>query len=353
MTDAVDGPLLRHRPFALYWFARVFSSGAFHMQAVAIGWQVYALTGSALALGFVGLAQFLPMLVLTLVVGHVADRYPRRIIVAICQGITGCAAALLTLGTAGGWLGAGGIFAVVTVVGAARAFENPTMAALVPVIVPESQLHRATAWSASANQTAQIVGPALGGLLFAIDPIVAFASASVLFLAACALSSLNRIAEAQRVREPVTLASLFSGVAYVRAHPIILGTLSLDLFVVLLGGVTGLLPIYARDILHTGPWGLGVLRSCPALGALAMSVVMAHRPLDRHVGTVLFGAVAIYGVATIVFSVSTALPLSMAALLALGAADVISVVVRFSLVQLRTPDAMRGRVSALNALFVG
>src|SRR5579872_1761401 len=148
------------------------------MQSVAIGWQVYALTGSALALGFVGLAQFLPMLVLTVVVGHVADRYPRRVIVAICQGVTGGAAALLTLGTAGGWLGAGGIFAVVTVVGAARAFENPTMAALVPVIVPEGQLHRATAWSASANQTAQIVGPALGGLLFAIDPLVAFASAA-------------------------------------------------------------------------------------------------------------------------------------------------------------------------------
>ena len=353
MTEAVDGPLLRHRPFAFFWFARVFSSGAFHMQAVAIGWQVYALTGSALALGLVALAQFLPMLPLTLVVGQVADRYPRRVVVAICQLVTGGAAAVLALGTAGGWLGADAIFALVTVVGAARAFENPTMAALLPQLVPEGQLHRATAWSASANQTAQIVGPALGGLLFAVAPVVAFASAGLLFFAAGALSSRIRIAEAPRLREPVTIASLFSGVAYVRATPIVFGTLSLDLFAVLLGGVTGLLPIYARDILQTGPWGLGVLRSCPALGALAMSVVLAHRPLDRRIGPKLFGVIAIYGVASIVFGVSTSLPLSMAALLALGAADVISVVVRFSLVQLRTPDAMRGRVSALNSLFVG
>jgi MFS family permease len=353
MTAAVGGALLRHPPFALFWFARVFSSGALQLQAVAIGWQVYAMTDSALALGLVGLAQFAPMIVLTLVVGQVADRYPRRIIVSICQFVTGAAAALLAAGTLGGWLGVGGIFALVAVVGAARAFENPTMAALVPGLVPDALLPRATAWSASANQTAQIVGPALGGLLYALGPVVAFASACLLFLAASALTAQIRIAEAARPREPVTIESLFSGIAFVRAHPIVLGTLSLDLFAVLLGGATALLPIYARDILETGPWGLGVLRSCPALGALAMSVFLAHHPLERRVGPVLFGAVITFGLATIVFGLSRWLPLSMAALGVLGAADVISVVVRFSLVQLQTPDTMRGRVSALNSLFVG
>jgi MFS family permease len=353
MNAAVAGPLLRHPPFALFWFARVFSSGALHMQAVAIGWQVYAMTDSALALGLVGLAQFAPMIVLTLIVGQVADRYPRQIIASICQGVTTAAAALLTFGTLGGWLGVGGIFAIVAVVGAARAFENPTMAALVPTLVPDGAVSRATAWSASANQTAQIVGPAAGGLLYALGPVVAFASAGLLFATACALSSAIRLDRPARPREPVSLKSLFSGIGYVRTHPIILGTLSLDLFAVLLGGVTALLPIYARDILVTGPWGLGVLRSCPALGALSMSVFLAHHPLERRVGPVLFGAVVTFGLSTIVFGLSTNLLVSMAALLVLGGADVISVVIRFSLVQLQTPDTMRGRVSALNSLFVG
>lgn len=353
MTDAVAGSLLRHPQFALFWFARVFSSGALHMQAVAIGWQVYAMTDSALALGLVGLVQFAPMIVLTLVVGQVADRYPRQVIGSICQFITGCAAAVLTLGMLGGWLDVDAIFAIVAVVGAARAFENPTMAALVPVLVPDGQVSRATAWSASANQTAQIVGPALGGLLYALGPVVAFASACLLFFAASALCALIRIARAMPPRERATLKSLFSGIVYVRGHPILLGTLSLDLFAVLLGGAIALLPIYARDILETGPWGLGVLRSSPAVGALAMSIFLAHHPLERRVGPVLFGAVVTFGLATVLFGTSTNLFVSMAALLVLGAADVISVVIRFSLVQLETPDAMRGRVSALNSLFVG
>jgi MFS family permease len=353
MSQAVDGALLRHPPFALFWFARVFSSGALHMQAVAIGWQVYAMTDSALALGLVGLAQFAPMVVLTLVVGQVADRYPRHVIASICQLVTGTAAAVLTVGTLGGWLAVGDIFAIVVVVGAARAFENPSMAALIPVLVPDAQLPRATAWSASANQTAQIVGPALGGLLYALGPVIAFASAGLLFFAASALSASIRIAQAARPPERPSLKSLFTGIAYVRGHPIILGTLSLDLFAVLLGSATALLPIYARDILQTGPWGLGVLRSSPAVGALAMSVFLAHHPLERRVGPVLFGAVITFGLATILFGLSANLFVSMAALLVLGAADVISVVIRFSLVQLQTPDMMRGRVSALNSLFVG
>ena len=345
--------IIRHPPFALFWSARVLSSGAFHMQAVAVGWQVYAMTDSALALGMLGLAQFIPMVLLTLLVGHVADRYDRRAIASICQFVHFAVAVALTTGTLGGWLGPTHIFALVAIVGAARAFESPTMAALVPGLVPDGLISRATAWSASANQTAQILGPAAGGLLYALGPTVAFATACVCFLLAGTATALIRATRTARAREPLTLESLFGGIRFVRGQPIILGTLSLDLFAVLLGGAVGLLPIYARDILETGPWGLGILRASPALGALGMSVVLAHFPLDGKVGAKLFAAVILFGAATIVFGLSTNLLLSIAALMTLGAADVISVVIRFSLVQLRTPDEMRGRVSALNSMFIG
>jgi MFS family permease len=352
-SGQVPGSIMRHRPFALFWSARVLSSGAFHMQAVAVGWQVYAMTDSALALGLLGLVQFVPMVVLTLLVGHMADRYDRRAIASICQLVNGTVALVLTVGTFGGWLGVDAIFALVAVVGAARAFESPTMAALLTGLVPEGLIARATAWSASANQTAQILGPAAGGLLYAIGPTVAFATACACFLIAGTASALIRATRTARAREPLTLESLFGGIRFVRGQPIILGTLSLDLFAVLLGGAIALLPIYARDILETGPWGLGVLRASPALGALAMSVALAHFPLEGRIGPKLFGAVIVFGLATIVFGLSTNLLLSIAALMVLGAADVISVVIRFSLVQLRTPDEMRGRVSALNSLFIG
>ena len=345
--------ILRHPPFALFWFARVGSTAAYHLQAVAIGWQVYALTGSALDLGLIGLVQFLPVVGLTFVAGPLADRYDRKTIASLCQLVHGACAALLTAGTLGGWLTVEGIFALVAVVGAARAFESPTMAALVPGLVPPGLLPRATAWSASANQTAQIVGPALGGLLYGVAPAVAFATAAALFWSAALLSALIRAARAGTARAPVTLKSLFGGIGFVRRQPIILGTLSLDLFAVLLGGAVALLPIFARDILGTGPWGLGLLRASPAVGALCMSVWLAHHPLKHRVGRTLFGVVILFGLATMVFGLSTSLPLSMAALATLGAADVVSVVIRFSLVQLNTPDDMRGRVSALNALFVG
>ncbi len=260
---------------------------------------------------------------------------------------------VLTTGTLGGWLGPTDIFALVAIVGAARAFESPTMAALVPGLVPDGLISRATAWSASANQTAQILGPAAGGFLYALGPTVAFATACTCFLIAGTATALIRATRTARAREPLTLESLFGGIRFARGQPIILGTLSLDLFAVLLGGAVGLLPIYARDILETGPWGLGILRASPALGALGMSVVLAHFPLADKVGAKLFAAVIVFGLATIVFGLSTNLFLSIAALMTLGAADVISVVIRFSLVQLRTPDEMRGRVSALNSLFIG
>jgi MFS family permease len=326
---------------------------AFQMQAVAIGWQVYDLTGSALDLGLVGLAQFIPGFALSLLVGHIADRYDRRLILRICMGIEALATLALALASKAGGLTVGGLFAAVFVIGAARASELPTLHALMPQLVPAQLIPRAAAASASSNQTAIILGPALGGLAYALGPALVYALAAAGFVAASLLISAIRIALPAPQRERPSLASLFGGVAFVRRHPALMGAISLDLFAVLLGGATALLPIYARDILRTGPWGLGLLRSAPALGALAASLVLARRPLHGRVGRKLFVAVIAFGLATCVFALSTSFPLSLAALVALGAADSVSVVIRFSLVQIETPDALRGRVSAVNSMFIG
>jgi MFS family permease len=227
------------------------------------------------------------------------------------------------------------------------------MHALVPKLVPTRIIPRAIAWSASAHQTATILGPALGGLLYAVGPTAAYAPAGILFLAASSLIGLIRIERTPPEREPVNLRSLFAGISFIRSRSTILGAISLDLFAVLLGGATALLPVYARDILRTGPWGLGLLRSAPAVGALAMSVFLARHPLQRRVGKVMLSAVVIFGAATIVFAISTSFMLSLGMLVVLGAADVISVVIRTSLVQIGTPDEMRGRVSAVNSMFIG
>ena len=323
------------------------------MQAVAVGWHVYSLTGRAFDLGLVGLAQFLPMILLTLLVGHAADRYDRRTIVSVCQFVEGIAAATLAAGSLGGWLTVERILAIVAVVGAARAFEGPTISALMPSLVPRVLIPEASAWLASANQTAQIVGPALGGLLYAVGPPAAYGTAAALFVLAAVVVGLVPGDRTARSREPVPLESFFSGMVFIRTQRILLGVLSLDLFAVLLGGVTALLPIYARDILGTGPWGLGLLRSAPAIGALAMSVTMARRPLERRVGRIMFGAVIVFGAAILVFGLSRSLLLSLGALCVLGMADVVSVVIRYSLVQMKTPDEMRGRVSAAFSLFTG
>lgn len=323
------------------------------MQAVAVGWQGYELTRSAFYLGLVGLAQFLPMFHLTLAVGHVADRHDRRLVARVCQIVEGVTAGTLALGSASGWLSKESLLGIVFVAGAARAFEGPTMQALVPGLVSAPFIPRAAAWAASANQTATIPGPALGGVLYAAGPTTVYATASILFLAAHLLIALIQIERVTPNREPVSLESLFAGIAFIRSRPAILGAISLDLFAVLLGGATALLPVYTRDLLGTGPWGLGLLRSAPAIGALSMSVFLAHHPLQRRVGRVMFGAVGIFGVATIVFAVSTLFVLSLGMLVVLGAADVISVVIRNSLVQIETPDEMRGRVSAVNSMFIG
>ena len=346
-------PLLQQRPFTWFLCARFATMIAFQMQGVAVGWHIYSLTNSALFLGLVGLAQFLPMFFLTLAVGHVADRYDRRTVARICQITEGLAAGVLAWGSNSGWLGSEGILIIMFVVGAVHAFEGPTMHALVPGLVPAPLIPRAAAWSASAMQTAVILGPALGGLLYTAGPTTVYAVVAVLFLAASVFLALVRIDRAPVKREPVSISTLFAGINFIRSRPDILGAISLDLFAVLLGGATALLPIYARDILVVGPWGLGILRSAPAVGALTVSILLARRPLRSRVGRTMFLAVAVFGLATIVFGLSTSFPLSLAALVVLGAADVFSVVIRQSLVQIETPDGMRGRVSAVNSMFIG
>jgi len=345
--------ILRHRPYFLFWCGRIATSLAFQMTGVAVGWQIYALTGSAWYLGLVGLAQFLPMFLLTLAAGHVADQYDRRLVARLCQTLEGLAVIALAAGSYTNTLSRDGILAIVFLIGAARSFEGPAMQALVPSLVPGPLIPAAVTWSASAFQAASIAGPALGGLIYAFGPEAVYATAAVLFLAAGVLVGMIRIDRPPVRREPVSLASLFAGIAFIRSRPDILGAISLDLFAVLLGGATALLPVYARDILATGPWGLGLLRAAPAIGALAMSVVLARFPLRQRVGRTMFFAVAVFGAATIVFGLSTSFPASLLSLIVLGGSDMISVVIRQSLVQLGTPDEMRGRVSAVNSMFIG
>ena len=351
-TQAAHSPF-RHRSFRQYWIARLTGVFAYQMQAVAVGWQVYALTGSALDLGLVGLAQFLPSVALLLVVGHVADRHDRRRIVSWCQRAESAAALTLALLSATGTITELAIFVLVAVIGAARAFEMPTQQSLVPAVVPASLLSRAVAANASAGQTAIVLGPALGGLLYVAGPTTVYGLCAAMFLAASLLVQRIHIERRPPRREPPTLNSVFAGIAYIRSHRELLGAISLDLFAVLLGGAAALLPIYARDILLTGPWGLGLLRSAPAVGALATAFWLARHPLQRHAGRTMFAAVALFGAATVVFGLSRSFPLSLAMLITLGAADMFSIVVRQSLVQLGTPDEMRGRVSAVNSMFIG
>lgn len=345
--------LARSSGFQRFWGARVLSSLSFQMLAVAMGWHIYALTHSAFALGLVGLAQFLPMFLLTLVVGHVADRYDRRRIAAVCQGVECAAAAVFAAGTIGGWLSAPLIYGLAACVGAARAFESPAVSSLLPGVVPRAQLPNATALATSANQTAQIVGPALGGLLYGVGAGAAYLACTLSFAAAAALTSIIALQTRPAARAPVTLESVFSGIAFIRSQPAILGALSLDLFAVLFGGATALLPVFARDILHAGPIALGLLRSASAVGALAGTIWLAHFPLRRRPGLAMFGGVIVFGLATVAFGLSQNLIVSLVALAVLGASDVVSVVVRLSLVQLRTPEEMLGRVSAVNSLFIG
>jgi MFS family permease len=345
--------LLRHRPLAFYCLGRLAGSLAAQMQAVAVGWQVYEMTGSAFDLGLVGLVQFIPFVILALLVGSVADRFDRRLILAASRLTQGVAMAALAIGSALGWLSFEAILALVVVLGAARAFDNPVSSALLPQLVTRATLTRALAISASSNQAATIIGPAVGGLLYVLGPTTVYAVGTAITLFGGFITLRIRVAQAAPKRDPFTITSLFGGIQFILTHRSILGAISLDLLGVLLGGATALLPIFARDILMTGPWGLGLLRSGPAIGALVLTGLMARYPLRRHFGSVMLASVAVFGAATVVFALSSSIALSMVALTVLGAADSISVVVRQTLIQVLTPDGMRGRVSAVSSLFVG
>lgn len=345
--------VFREPSYARFWLARICSTISFQMTGVAVGWQVYALTHSTFALGMVGLVQFLPMLLLTLVVGHAADRFHRKTIISICQAVECSTLALLAISSYLHRLHPAGIYCAVAAIGAARAFENPSTQALVPGLVDDSKVPQAIAWFSSATQTASIVGPALGGLLYLFGAHVPYGSCACLYGIAAILSSTVEPKRRSSGRGTATARSIFSGIHYLRERKNILGAISLDLFAVLLGGATALLPAYARDILHTGPWGLGLLRLAPAVGALSTSIFLAHHPIRTRAGQRMFAAVIVFGMATIVFALSRNIVLSFGILCILGAADVTSVVVRASLVQLETPDEMRGRVSAVNSLFIG
>jgi Arabinose efflux permease len=339
--------------FRNYLAGRFLSSLALQMISVAVGWQVYDLTGDPLHLGYVGLVQFVPAFLFALPAGQAADRFERRIVLLLCLSVLTLAGAALLVLAFLPRPSLAVLYAVLAVMGAMRAFYQPASQALTPLVVPDTLLARAVAWSSSARQVAVIAGPAMGGLFYAFGIEIVYGAASVLLaLSALFTARLKTRRQVRAVLEP-GLEGLLVGVRFVLGRKDILGAVSLDLFAVLLGGATALLPIYARDILHVGPEGLGLLRSAPAAGAALMALVLAHHPLTSRAGHKLFAAIATFGIATIVFGLSTSFWLSLGALVVLGGSDMVSVVVRQTLVQMRTPDTMRGRVSAVNTVFIG
>jgi MFS family permease len=346
--------VFRFPDFVRFFGARVVTGLAMQVHNVGVGWLVYDRTGSALALGLVGLAAFLPALLLALVAGVVADRFDRRLVVTVCWAIIAVGEVGLLYCAVTPDLPVWPIYAFTVLVGTCRAFANPATQALLPNLVPRSHFAAAVSFNASAWQGSSIVGPAIGGFLYAFGPAAVFGVSSACFaLGSLLVSTVSIRGHGGGTREPPTLATLFAGVSFIRSRPVVLGAISLDLFAVLLGGAIALLPIYAKDILQIGPLGLGVLRSMPAAGAIAMTLVLAWFPLRRRVGRMMFGSVIVFGASTIVFGLSTNAVLSAAALFTCGAVDMISVVIRQTLVQAETPDGMRGRVSAVNSVFIG
>jgi MFS family permease len=346
------GTLLKQSAFLCFLLSRSLSRFSSQIAGVAIGWQVYELTGSAFDLGMVGLIQFMPTALLLFVAGHAADRFQRKHVVALCQLAEAATAVFLAWSTFAGWLSEVQIFVAAFVLGIAGAFESPALLALLPEITPQGSLQRATAISSGAAQVATITGPALGGLAYALAPHLPYAiMAAFCVLAAICMSAIPYRPETAE-KDTATGDDVFAGVRFIRQNSAILGTISLDLFAVLFGGVVALLPIYARDILQTGPTGLGILRAAPAIGALLMTTWLARHTIASHVGLRMFQSVIVFGAATVVFAVSHWMWLSVLSLAILGAADTVSVVIRFSLVQLRTPNEMRGRVGAVNFLFI-
>jgi MFS family permease len=353
MSGSSEASLLKQKPFVLFWLARLSATMGYHMLAITIGWQMYELTNSALDLGLIGLIQFIPSVVLTLLIGHAADRYDRRMIVRGAQSIYVVVSIMIAGALIAGALTRELLFAAVFLIGCARAFEMPTAHTLASTLVPVSMISRAIAAWTSANQTAVICGPALGGLIYTISPVLVSVLCLAFFVTSITLISFVQVKGPPAKRDPPTFASVLAGFEYVWTRPRLLGVITLDLFVMVLAGATALLPVFARDILQVGPIGLGLLRSAPAVGALLTALWLSYYPVERHIGIKMFAVVAIYGALTIVFGLSTWFPLSLVTLACLGAADALSVVIRFSIVQIETPDEKRGRVSAINYLLVG
>jgi MFS family permease len=353
--SAADGPFdaFGHRDFRLFQSGRFLSTVGTQMQGVAVGWQIYALTGQALNLGLVGLAQFLPAFLCSPFAGHAADRFDRRVVLVICHGVLTLCALSLYLTSRGHGSPVLAIYGVLTCIGAARGFEGPSAQALAPNLVTREHFQNAVAWSSSIWQVAVVVGPALGGVLYGERGAGwVYAASFVLELATVSVLLLQR-SHGLSHRAGRSLSDLVAGVRYVWRQRIIFGAISLDLFAVLFGGAVALLPVFARDILHTGPRGLGLLRSAPAVGAILVAILLAYRPLRRRAGVVMLGCVALFGLATIAFGLSRSYGLSLCALALAGAADMVSVFVRHTLVLLNTPDDMRGRVAAVSHVFIG
>jgi MFS family permease len=350
---AADDSLFAHRAYMRFWSSRLAGSAGNQMMMVAVGWQMYDLTGSAWDLGLVGLLQFLPALLLTLPAGHAADRFHRGRILALTMAAWAVLGLVLVAASHGHWASRGLLLGLSVALGVVKAFQMPASQSLTPLLVPPALLPRALAFSSMAMQASIIGGPAIGGFVYVAGAQAVYAVCTALFAVAFALMVGVRYEHAPPPAQPVTLATLFAGFHFIWRRPVVLGAISLDLFAVLLGGATALLPIFAKDVLLVGPWALGLLRAAPGAGALAMSAVLARWPITRRVGRVMLGAVAVYGVATLVFGVSRSLVLSIVALAVAGAADMVSIVIRHSLVQLETPDDMRGRVSAVNSVFIG
>jgi MFS family permease len=342
---------LKRPAFTRFWIGETATVLAYQMLVVAVGWQTYDLTNSALALGLIGLVHFTPQFLLLLPAGHFADRHDRRRIALGAQIVQLGVAVTFAGASVTGALSTAVIYGGSVFIGAAQAFQSPSIRSMLPALVERAELPQCIAWAGAARKMAVIAGPAIGGLLYLLGPGYVYGVSAIFFAAAGALLVSVRLPHAVRPHEPATLKTLFGGIAYIRGNPVVLGAISLDLFATLLGGTTALLPIYARDILDAGPSGLGMLRAAPAVGALMISIALVRTPLIRRVGRTMFACVAAFGVATIVFGLSRSIPLSIAALIVLGAADMVSVVIRTSLIQLETPDHMRGRVSSVNSMF--
>jgi len=341
--------------FTVYETARFCIVAALEMQSVAVGWQVYEITHRALDLGLVGLAQFLPGMIFFLPGGHATDRLDRRRLLMACYAGSALCSGLLLLIAIQHQRTVYPIYAVLAMIGIVRSFSFPVSRALLPQLVPEEHFPNAVAWNSSVFQGATILGPAFGGLMYAWfrGPAVVYAMATLISLGAFGASF--RIKAQARViaREPISSSTVLAGFRYIWRHKLVLGSISLDLFAVLLGGAVALLPVYAREILKTGPWGLGLLRSAPGAGAALTAILLAHRPLKDRAGATMLWCVGGFGVATILFGISRSLIVSLVALFFVGATDMVSVIIRAILIQLGTPDEMRGRVNAVDMIFIG